>query len=127
MKNNQFLFFCSNFHSRDVSELWNIFFMEFTKQNPDSLSHFMFVSESGFDNISAVSEFTIAQIAIEEKIESTKISGEKDKINAYLFSLISSSSSIEKSDEESDFKSSQPDDKQKEYVHIVKMINNLIQ
>ena len=105
MKNNQFLFFCSNFNSRGVSEVWNIFFMEFTKQNPDSLSHFMFVNESGLDNISAVSEFTIAQIAIEEKIESTKISGEKDKINAYLFSLISSSNSIEKSDEEGDFAS----------------------
>jgi hypothetical protein len=38
----------------------------------------MFVNKSGFDNISAVSKFTIAQIAIEEKIESTTISGEKE-------------------------------------------------
>ncbi|MBT5750522.1 MAG: hypothetical protein HOI39_05265, partial [Flavobacteriales bacterium] len=52
--------------------------MEFVKQNPDSLSHFMFINKSGFDNISSVSEFTIAQIAIEEKIESTKISGNKE-------------------------------------------------
>ena len=79
MKNNQFLFFCSNFHSRDVSELWNIFFMEFTTQNPDSLSHFMFVNESGLDNISAVSEFTIAQIAIEDKLKQTEISDDEYK------------------------------------------------
>ena len=38
----------------------------------------MFINVSGFDNINAVSEFTIAQIAFEEKIESTTISGNKE-------------------------------------------------
>jgi hypothetical protein len=54
---------------------------------------------------------------------------EKDKINAYLFSLISSSSSspTNRANEETDFLSLHPEYKQKEYVHIVKMINKLIQ
>ena len=52
---------------------------------------------------------------------------DKDKINAYLFSLFSSSSSVKKSDDNTVYTSFQNADKQIEYAHIVKMISKTIQ
>jgi len=68
-----------------VPDLWCIFFLEFVKQNPDSLLHFMFVNQSGVDNIEAIREFTIAQIAIEESIKLTKIVGNKEHLRLTQF------------------------------------------
>lgn len=52
---------------------------------------------------------------------------ESEIIDAYLYSLIDSSSSIHQDSQENDFTSNNDDDKQKEYACIAQMIKKLIQ